>query len=546
MERKTAGSPLHEGELAVQKRIGVLEEVNRWAPHAIRPFMPEQHRSFFQQLPFVVAAARDKTGAPWATLLADTPGFVDSPDAGHLKIRSMPLAGDALDKAFVAGAEVGLLGIELETRRRNRANGKLSHSDGHGFTIAVDQSFGNCPQYISKRIWHKADTNLKKAHVSNHTRLDDHMQSWITKADTMFIASGYHQSHHKKNGSGMDVSHRGGPAGFVKINSDKRLVLPDYAGNNLFNTIGNLVMDPRVGLLFVDFHMGSMLQISGNAEIDWDSDQIAEHPGAKRLINIEIEHIVQLDHSLPLKWSDSQGGVRELILTDKIIESEDVTSFVFVPRDKGRLPLFKAGQYLPIELELDGGDVLERTYSLSNPPEEGKYRISVKREPRGLVSRLLHDHLLPGNSILTKEPEGEFVLSLDKDLPIVLISAGIGITPMISMLHVLAKQARPTYFIHGARDGAHNPFMQEVRALAAGHSDSVHLSILYSHPDPKDKEGMDYDQSGRIDAGALKQLVPTINAEFYVCGPKSFLADIVSFLSERGVADNCIHFESFT
>ena len=546
MKSTTAGSLFHEGEIAVQKHIGVIEEVSRWAPHAIRPFMPEQYRLFFQQLPFVVVAARDNTGAPWATLLADTPGFVQSPDSRHLKVRSMPLKGDALEKSLIAGAEIGLLGIELETRRRNRVNGKLSDSNKHGFIIAVDQSFGNCPQYISKRIWHKADTNLKKIHVSNDTRLDDYMKSWITKADTMFIASGYHQPHQEKNNSGMDVSHRGGPAGFVKIKSDSSLVLPDYAGNNLFNTIGNLVMDSRVGLLFVDFHHGSMLQISGNAKIDWDSSQVAKHPGAKRLINIEIEHIVQLDHSLPLQWSVPEGGVRELLLVDKIIESENVTSFVFVPRDKGRLPLFKAGQYLPIEVELNGGEVLERTYSLSNRPEEGKYRISVKKEPLGLVSRLLHDHLLPGNSILAKAPEGEFVLSLDKDLPIVLISAGIGITPMVSMLHVLAKQARPTYFIHGARNGNNNPFMREVKALAAKHSDTVHLSILYSRPHPEDKEGMDYHQSGRIDAKALKTFVPTTNAEFYVCGPKSFLADIVSYLTELGVDDKGIHIESFT
>ncbi|WP_459918816.1 FAD-binding oxidoreductase [Desulfocicer niacini] len=546
MKNKTVPSPFHEGEISVHKRVGVIEEVNSWAPYAIRPSMPEALRSFFQQLPFVVAALRDKTGAPWATLLADAPGFVQSPDHRHLKVLSMPLKGDALEKAFFAGAEIGLLGIELETRRRNRANGKLSDSNERGFTIAVDQSYGNCPQYISKRIWHKADNNLKKTRVSKHTRLDDHMKSWIARADTMFIASGYHQPHQEKNSSGMDVSHRGGPAGFVKIKSDSTLVLPDYAGNNLFNTIGNLVMDPRVGLLFVDFHHGSMLQISGNAEIDWDSSQIEKHPGAKRLINIEIEHIVQLDHSLPLQWSASKGGVRELILADKIIESEDVTSFVFVPRDKGRLPLFKAGQYLPIEVELNGGEVLERTYSLSNRPEEGKYRISVKRESRGLVSRLLHDHLLPGNSILAKAPEGEFVLSLDKDLPIVLISAGIGITPMVSMLHVLAMQARQTYFIHGARNGAHHPFMQEVNALADRHRDTVHLSIFYSHPYPQDEEGMDYHRSGRIDAKALKKFVPTTNAEFYVCGPKSFIVDIATYLTERGVDDKCIHIESFT
>jgi uncharacterized protein len=545
MKAVSTWSPLHEGEIAVQKRVGVLDEVSRWAPHAIRPYMPEQHRVFFGQLPFVVVSARDAAGNPWATLLVGTPGFVQSPDSEHLMVGSMPIQGDALEMSFFPGAEVGLLGIELETRRRNRANGKVTDWDDQGFTVAVDQSFGNCPQYISKRIWHKADTNLQKPHISHHTRLDLHMRSWIAKADTLFIASGLRKTNQKERSSGMDVSHRGGQAGFVKVSSDTGLVLPDFAGNNLFNTIGNLVVDSRVGVLFVDFEHGSMLQISGNAEIDWDSSEVAKHSGAKRLINIEIDHIIQLDHSLPLRWSASDGAVRELILLNKISESEDVTSFEFVPRDKGRLPLFKAGQYLPIELQLDGNEVVERTYSLSNQPGEEKYRISVKREKLGLASRLLHDQLSPGDVILAKEPEGEFILTLDNERPIVLISAGIGITPMVSMLHVLAQQARQIYFIHGARNGTHNPLIKEVTALAQS-SDAIHLFVFYSHPHSEDAEGIDYHLSGRIDARAVERFVPMNDAEFYVCGPKSFLADIVSLLTERGVADKDIHIESFT
>lgn len=545
MKAVSAWSPLHEGEIAVQKRVGVLDEVSRWAPHAIRPFIPEQHRVFFGQLPFVAVSARDAAGNPWATLLVGTPGFVESPDSEHLKVGSMPLQGDALEMSFFPGAEVGLLGIELETRRRNRANGKVTDWDDQGFTVAVDQSFGNCPQYISKRIWHKADSNLQKTHISHHTRLDAHMKSWIAKADTLFIASGLRKINQKERSSGMDVSHRGGQAGFVKVSSDTGLVLPDFAGNNLFNTIGNLVVDSRVGVLFVDFEHGSMLQISGNAEIDWDSSEVAKHSGAKRLINIEIDHIVQLDHSLPLRWSASEGAARELVLLNKISESEDVTSFEFVPRDKGRLPLFKAGQYLPIELQLDGNEVVERTYSLSNQPGEEKYRISVKREKLGLASRLLHDHLSPGDVILAKEPEGEFVLTSDNDRPIVLISAGIGITPMVSMLHVLAQQARQIYFIHGARNGTHNPLIKEVSALAQS-CDAIHLFVLYSHPHSEDIEGVDYHHSGRIDSRAVERFVPMNDAEFYVCGPKSFLADIASLLTERGVPEKDIHIESFT
>lgn len=545
MESKKKWAPLHDGEVEVQKRVGVLEEVDRWAAHAIRPMMPDQHRFFFRRLPFVVAAARDSGGAPWATLLVGTPGFVQSPDSRHLTVRSRPLSGDALEEAFVTGGELGLLAIELETRRRNRVNGKISNSTEKGFTVAVDQSFGNCPQYISRRVWHKTDINPKKTNISLHTRLDESMKALIAKADSLFIASGYRKANQDDHSYGMDVSHRGGPAGFVKITSDTGLVLPDYAGNNLFNTIGNLVMDSRVGLLFVNFEHGGLLQLSGRAEIDWDSSEVAKHPGAKRLINIEIERIVQLDHSLPLRWGGSEGAVRELRLLDKIIESDDVTSFVLVPRDDGELPVFKAGQYLPIELQLNGNESVERTYTLSNQPGEGRYRISVKREPLGLASQLMHDHLSPEDIILAKNPEGEFVLPLDSDRPIALVSAGIGITPMISMLHVLAAQARQVYFIHGARDGAHNPFAEEVNALAQS-SENIHLFVLFSHPHSGDVEGIDYHQSGRIDVSAIESFIPDLDAEFYLCGPKSFLAEIVTLLTERGVGDTFIHIESFT
>lgn len=545
MKTVSAWSPLHEGEIAVQKRVGVLDEVSRWAPQAIRSYMVEQHRQFFRQLPFIAVSARDAAGAPWATLLVGAPGFVQSPDSEHMRVGAMPIAGDALEMSFFPGAEVGLLGIELETRRRNRANGKVTSWDEEGFTVAVDQSYGNCPQYISKRIWHRAKIDGEKMQISYHTSLDERMKSWIARADTLFIASGLRKTNEKERSSGMDVSHRGGRAGFVKISSDSGLVLPDYAGNNLFNTVGNLVVDPRVGLLFVDFEDGSMLQMSGNAEIDWDSNEISRHAGAKRLINIEIDRIVKLDHALPLRWSAPEGAVRELLLANKVKESEDVTSFEFVPRDNGRLPLFKAGQYLPIELQLDGNEVVERTYSLSNRPGEDKYRISVKREKLGLVSRLLHDHLSPGDVILAKEPEGKFILPLDNDRPIVLISAGIGITPMVSMLHVLAKQERQVYFVHGARNGTHSPLMEEVADLARS-VDSIHLYVLYSQPHSEDMEGIDYHRTGRVDGRALERFVPMIDAEFYVCGPKKFLADIVSYLIERGIAEKDIHIESFT
>jgi len=323
-------------------------------------------------------------------------------------------------------------------------------------------------------------------------------------------------------------------------------VFPDYAGNNHFNTIGNLVMDPRVGMLFVDFEHGSLLQISGNATIDWDSGEVARYPGAQRLVIIDIEEIVRLDDVLPLRWGAPKGSIRSLRLAEKIKESEDVTSFVFTARDGGELADFEAGQYLPIEIRIDGYDQpLKRTYSLSNGPGEGHYRISVKREPLGIVSRHLHDHVESGEIISSSRPEGEFILQPGGG-PVVLISAGVGVTPMVSMLHALARESggRPVWFVHGVRDGAHHPLADEVKHLVAGQPD-MGLQVCYSQPRTEDIQGRDYDRQGHVSIDLLKRMVPALDADFHLCGPTRFLAGLTADLAANGVSQERIHTETF-
>ena len=149
-------SPFHAGEQEVQKRLGVHDIIEPWARQVVRPYLPQEHRDFFTSLPFLVAAARDTRGCPWATLLTGPKGFVASPDPNCLRIDARPVAGDALEDALGNGVYLGLLGIELETRRRNRVNGRVMtdssvDDDNFHLRLAVDQSFGNCPQYIHPR-----------------------------------------------------------------------------------------------------------------------------------------------------------------------------------------------------------------------------------------------------------------------------------------------------------------------------------------------------------------------------------------------------------
>ncbi len=238
--------------------------------------------------------------------------------------------------------------------------------------------------------------------------------------------------------------------------------------------------------------------------------------------------------------------MRSLRLIEKIRESDDVTSFIFEARDGGPLPAHEAGQHLPIELEVPGtSEPVRRTYSLSSAPSDDRYRISVKRESQGLASRYLHDHVEPGAIHDTRRPAGDFLMTCSK-CPVALVSAGIGVTPMVSMLHALAAEdgERPVWFLHGVRDGGHHPLAREVRELAAKRS-SVHVHVAYSQPRPEDEASVDYDSEGRVDGALLAGLIDDVDAHYFVCGPTRFMADILTDLERRGVPAEHIHTETF-
>jgi ferredoxin-NADP reductase len=324
-------------------------------------------------------------------------------------------------------------------------------------------------------------------------------------------------------------------------------VFPDYAGNNHFNTLGNLLMDPRAGLLFVDFERGDMLQLTGRARIEWDSPEIERIPGARRLVRFEIEEWVCLEGALPLRWETASASARELRLIDKRAESTDVASFVLASRDDGPLPRFVAGQHLPVELTIPGHAApILRTYSLSGSPHDRHYRISVKREPLGLASRYLHDELAVGEVLGAAAPQGSFTLDESSERPVVLVSAGVGLTPLVSMLHRLVSHGagRPVWFVHGARDGGHHPLRREVERLVTSAA-SAHLHVAYSRPGPGDSIGRDYHSPGRIDGVLLEKLLPHLDADFYLCGPRRFMAAVDAQLEERGVPPDRIRSESF-
>jgi ferredoxin-NADP reductase/predicted pyridoxine 5'-phosphate oxidase superfamily flavin-nucleotide-binding protein len=536
-------SPFHHGERTVQKRLGV-GDIEDWARKVVRDHLPEQHRAFHTAQPFLVVSARDAQGRPWVTLLDGPDGFVTSPDPHHLVIDAKPTPGDALADSFAPGSDVGILGIELATRRRNRVNGRVAANGSGGIAFRVDQSFGNCPQYIREREWRRVDSTAS-VQAQSGSSLTPSQRAWIASADTFFIASGYRGDGENPT-FGMDASHRGGDPGFVRVLDDKRLQFPDYAGNNHYNTIGNLVVDPRAGYLFIDFESGRLLQLTGTASIDWDSDELEQFPGARRLVTLHIEEIIELPAAVGLRWQADAESVRSLRLVEKLPASADVTSFIFEARDGGPLAAFEPGQHLPIEISVPGiGEPTRRTYSLSSSPRDDRYRITVKREPNGLVSRHLHDNMEPGAIIDSRRPAGDFMMTCNI-CPLVLVSAGVGITPMLSILHVVATENsdRPVWFVHGARDGQHYPLDDEIRDLASRRND-INVHVAFSRPGQDDFIGVDYDSEGRVDGALLARLVNNVDAHYLLCGPTGFMASVQTDLEGQGVPTDQIHTETF-
>jgi hypothetical protein len=266
-------------------------------------FMPDQHRAFYRTLPFLVLAAVDEAGAPWATLLEGTPGFVTSPDPRTLRIEALPGAGDPVREAVAVGASVGMLGIDLATRRRNRMNGALGGLDSDGFTVTVEQAFGNCPKYIQRRAVSCAGppaTSFAGSSARART-LDPSARAMIAAADTFFVAS-YVDGDADRGQRSVDVSHRGGKPGFIRIEGEV-LTIPDFSGNLYFNTLGNLVVNPRAGLVFVDFETGDVLQLSGSTEVVFAGDEVASFEGAERLWRFKIEQVVRRRGALALRWA---------------------------------------------------------------------------------------------------------------------------------------------------------------------------------------------------------------------------------------------------
>jgi uncharacterized protein len=273
--------PFHEGELRAQALAGV-EPFN--AP--IRNRMPDQHRTFFPLLPFVCVAVADADGWPLATLVQGPPGFASSPDPARLDVAALPTVCDPVRARLLAGARIGMLGIDVGTRRRNRLNGAVALVGENGFAVDVMQSFGNCPRYIHVRSLVPVERSRGPVTMFR-TNVPDRARAMLLEATTLFVASA---SGAGATGAaaGLDISHRGGPAGFARLDGNV-LTVPDFAGNRYFNTLGNFVAEPRAAIVLADVATGDMLQLQGRVDVDWTAANPDRVPPVERVWRFRIE-----------------------------------------------------------------------------------------------------------------------------------------------------------------------------------------------------------------------------------------------------------------
>jgi len=563
-------SPWHAGEKTLQDIYSVAERMEVIGQKVIRDYMPDQHREFYQQLPFMVVGAVDVQQRPWATLLEGPEGFVTSPDPQQLLLAVQPDANDPAASGLQAGQAVGLLGIELHTRRRNRINGVIQQVSASGLAVAVEHSYGNCPKYIQARSYtHSSGPLQQRAERENFTELNDRTTAMIRAADTFFIASYFDHDAHNRS---VDVSHRGGRAGFVKVEGN-RLTIPDYAGNLFFNTLGNLQANPVAGLLFVDFATGDILQLTGRTELILDSPMIHAFESAERLWTFEVEQAVLRPAATSLRWTfhdyaptslatgnwaDADAKLRQSEqrrqwqqwrVTQVQQESQDIRSFYIQPLD-GTAVAFTPGQHVPVRLHIPGVELpLVRTYSVSSAPSDGQVRISVKAQ--GPASHHLHSQVQVDDVLEVRSPMGSFTLIEETERPVVLIAAGVGITPLLSMFRELAAQnsqqqrQRPVHLFQSARTLADLPFQVELKALQQRDSEHLHIHRALSSPGTEAVVGRDFEITGRLDFAQVKARLPLDDYDFYLCGPGGFLQAMYDGLRALNIPDERIHAEAF-
>jgi predicted pyridoxine 5'-phosphate oxidase superfamily flavin-nucleotide-binding protein len=288
----TAPLKYHEGEIAIQKQANAFDPADLLG-NGLATHLEPRLAPFLALQTWVLLAGLDHAGRVWVSLLNGPPGFLRVDDVETLRIEAQLSPGDPLGESFQSQNEIGLLVLDAQTRRRQRINGRARWVGEGSLEVKTREVYGNCPKYIQRREV-TSDVRSEATEAERGRSLQAEHRTLIERADTFFIGSMHVDA-------GVDCSHRGGLPGFVRVLDGQRIAFPDYAGNNMFQTLGNLLLDGRAGLLFLDFETGATLQLTGKARLDWDPQRLKSWPGAQRLIEFEVIEVIRRCVGSPLR-----------------------------------------------------------------------------------------------------------------------------------------------------------------------------------------------------------------------------------------------------
>jgi len=283
----------HSGEIAVQTRAGVTD-IATDVGEGIVDYISDGARQFLAPRRMLVITTVDPRGRAWASVVTGPPGFISLLDDRTVHIAALPPESDPLRENLKTEGHVALFIPDLVAARRIRLNGRGRIVDG-AIEVRAEQVYGNCRRYIQERllVGSRTSGDPMRPHVIRANELSDQDREQIARADTFFIATDHPEA-------GADASHKGGDPGFVKVIDSRHLAYPDYNGNSMFNTLGNIAVNPQAGLLFIDFESGRTLQLTGTASIDWNPDRAREFAGAERVVDFAVDELIANGDGFPL------------------------------------------------------------------------------------------------------------------------------------------------------------------------------------------------------------------------------------------------------
>lgn len=561
----------HSGELKAQDKAGtrgVAAELLVGKRSTLN--FSSNHDAFIAAQSFaIVSSVHVHSDEVWVTPLFGKAGDVSALSEDEIVISPRCIPKNDVLSSVEPGAPLSLLGIDLNKRIRHRINGSAMASRDATDTrlhFQVEEYSPNCPKYINRREIVYAGQDIDSINSTSIPQfrkcLSESDQAFVRSMDTLWIGS-------YAPGVGADTNHRGGRPGFIRVTSPSTIEWPEYRGNGTFFTSGNLESHDRAGVTLVDFESGSMIQMTGRATVDWNHD--GSYEGATRTMRFHIEKLIRTDNVTSHRWklldyspynpkisgtvaNDSSSNLQmgEFPVTAtlaKIVEENDkVKTFRFLAQ---RNIQFLPGQYATFDFKnIPGGADSEiRTWTLSETPNsingDNTLDISVKRVKGGLVTNWLHDHAEIGMSVTLNGIQGEMTaVQVDSGtgkavVPqnLLLISAGIGITPNMAMVRgvgafELQEQTRIT-MIHVERYEKDLLFQNELKRRAMGYPSFKYTNIISS-------------EQGRITIKHLRELIPDAKLQHaYLCGPIEFMSDMTELLVTIGVLPGNIHTESF-